>query len=98
MTTRSILALGIALVATALVVSDARAEWGCLAENRNGVWGRSWSMPDEDGAKREALAGCNENRRQGEAACRIIECNSTINTHQDAQNRWPKSNCKTNCE
>jgi hypothetical protein len=98
MTTRSIIALGIALVATASVVSTARADWGCLAENRNGVWGRSWSMSDEDGAKREALAGCNENRRRGESACRIIECSSRINTHEDAKDRWPKENCKTNCE
>lgn len=98
---KTILGLSIAAAITALAAfvsaSQAQAAWGCLAQNRNGVWGRSWSMDTEGGARREALAGCKENLRPGESACHIVACDPHIDTHEDAARTWPKTNCKTNC-
>ena len=81
----------VALLALAATGAPAWAAWGCAARGDNGSWGNSFGQPDRETAEREAMDVCGGN------SCRIIGCDSHIDTRAQERVMWPPPNAPTIC-
>jgi hypothetical protein len=79
------------IVAGALALGTANsssvwAKWGCFAKSPNGEWSTMWNSPDQKEASAAALRAC---RRLGGKNCRIVDCDSNVETEAQADAKWP---------
>lgn len=82
---RIVFAFGIAASAVVILGSEAQASWGCGATDSVAT-GRSWGFRNHTAASHRALAECAQRSKLGH--CRIVSCNSSVNTYDDAQVAW----------
>jgi hypothetical protein len=82
---RIVLAFGIAASVVVILGSAAQASWGCGATDSVAT-GRSWGFRNHAAASHRALAECAQRSKLGH--CRIVSCNPSVNTYDDAQVAW----------
>jgi hypothetical protein len=85
MVSRIVFLFGIAASVSVILVSAAQASWGCGATD-GAATGRSWGFRNQIAASHRALAECAQRSKGGH--CRIVSCNPSVNTYDDAHSAW----------